>query len=366
MSNYSYIGYTPDVISISFFNPTFNPTVTLAADFDAATDRRIFNVKDQPSPPDLVNGDPDNGTDFNGDRLNDEGGDDLTQFGDVTDIDGNPVPGLTPGGNIYLETSYILTGPSGDTVTLFEVEVNGVLAGYIVSEPLVPGVDYSFGFGDIVNITPDNAPDTTDPDALEDVPCFVQGTMIRTPKGDRRVETLTTGDEVLTADGHVETIRWVGARHVNVWRADKRHLMPVRIAKGALGNGAPTKDLFVSPNHRMLVSSPMSQLLFEDAGVLIPAKFLLTLPGVDVVAEALSVTYYHFIFDQHEVVISNGTPSESLFPGDVAMGAMENASRSELLEIFPELFDRTQGSYGPTAARVLRKHEAQLLVAQYH
>ena len=364
MASYSFVGYQPSVIS-GFFTGFFPPQgeLTLDAGFDPETDRRIFNVVDDPGPPPLVGGEPDNGTDFNGDNDNNEVGNDLTQQGTVTDTDGNPIAGLTPGGNIYLEDRFTLTAPDGSTIDLYRVEVDGVPAGFITSEPLVPGLTYDFVQ---TNVTPTDAPDTTDPDALADVPCFVQGTLIRTPQGDRAVETLTIGDEVLTADGHVETIRWIGARHVNVWRTDKRHLIPIRISKGALGKGVPAKDLFVSPNHRMLITSPMSQLLFEDAGVLVPAKFLLDLPGVEVLAEALSVTYYHFIFDQHEVVISNGAPSESLFPGDVAMGAMESDSRSELMELFPELFDQAQGSYGPTAARVLRKHEAQLLVVQYH
>ncbi|WP_170557985.1 Hint domain-containing protein [Ruegeria atlantica] len=359
MANYSYIGYSPDVISVTVFG--FG-TVTLSPTYDPSTDRRVFNVEDEPGPPPLINGDPDNGTDFNGDRFNNEIGDDLTQQGLVTDLDGNPISGLTENGNIYLEESYALADPDGGTITVYRVEVDGVLAGYITSEPLVPGVAYD---STPSNVTPDNAPDTTDPDAIVDVPCFVQGTLIGTPSGEKAVEMLEVGDLVLTAEGQAKEIKWIGSRSVDVSRADKCYLKPVRIAKGALGQGLPASDLFVSPNHRILVSAAGLELLFEDADVLVPAKFLLDLPGVEVVSDSCRVVYYHFIFDKHEIVVSNGAYTESLFPGDIALKGMAHEAQLELAEIFPDIFESLPWGYGPTAAKVLRKHEAAMVISQY-
>ncbi|MDX1743221.1 MAG: Hint domain-containing protein, partial [Ruegeria sp.] len=101
------------------------------------------------------------------------------------------------------------------------------------------------------------------------------------------------------------------------------------------------------------------------AEVLVPAKFLLGLEGVDVVTDAQRVSYYHFIFDEHEIVISNGAQTESLFPGDIALSGMGHEGRVELLELFPDLSDVSRPEYGPTAAKVLCKHEAKLLVSRY-
>ncbi|MCA0928620.1 Hint domain-containing protein [Ruegeria profundi] len=359
MATYSYIGYAPDIV---LGVGSFQEILMLDASFDPGEDRRVFNVEDEAGPGPLANGDPDNGTDFNGDSILFNMGNDETQQGTVTDIDGNNIPGLTPGGNIYLGATYELTTPEGGTINFYSVEVDGVIAGYVTSEPLVPGVAYPYVTSDV---GPNNAPDTTDPTALVDVPCFVQGTLIQTPKGETAVEDLKVGDLVVTADGQAKEIRWIGSRIVDVSRADALHLRPIRIAKGALAEGVPSSDLFVSPNHRILMPAADMQLLFEEAEVLVPAKFLLGLHGVDVVADAQRVSYYHFIFDEHEIVMSNGAQTESLFPGDIALSGMEHQSRLELLELFPDLSDVSRPEYGPTAAKVLCKHEAKLLVSRY-
>ncbi|MCB1339585.1 MAG: Hint domain-containing protein, partial [Pseudooceanicola sp.] len=145
------------------------------------------------------------------------------------------------------------------------------------------------------------------------VPCFTPGTMIATPKGERAVETLAVGDRIITRDNGIQSIRWIGTRTLKGAEL-AAHLMPVRIARGALGNGLPERDMLVSPNHRVLVASDKTALYFEESEVLVAAKHLTGLDGVDVVA-AEDVTYIHFMFDQHEVVLSNGSWTESFQPG---------------------------------------------------
>ncbi|SHE73896.1 Hint domain-containing protein [Ruegeria intermedia] len=193
MANYSYIGYAPGVITVNFSGPD---TVTLDSGYDPATDRRIFDVTDADGGNILPwwNPTPDTGTVFNGDRYNDENGDDATQTGVVTNLDGSVT---YDSGAIYLEESYALAKPGGGTINMYRVEVEGNLVGYITSEPLVPGTTYSMT---VSKVTPGNAPDTTDPSALVDVPCFTAGTLIETPDGAKAIEDLARGDLVLTLD----------------------------------------------------------------------------------------------------------------------------------------------------------------------
>ncbi|MCB4454339.1 Hint domain-containing protein [Leisingera sp. McT4-56] len=194
------------------------------------------------------------------------------------------------------------------------------------------------------------------------IPCFTPGTLIATPLGERRVEDLQAGDRVITRDNGIQEIRWVGIRTLE--GADMKglaHLQPVLIRQGALGNGLPERDMMVSPNHRVLVANDKTALYFEDREVLVAAKHLTGLAGVDVV-ELASVTYIHFMFDQHEVVLSDGAWTESFQPGDQSLRGLDNAQRNELFELFPELKSQ-KGREGYTAARrSLRKHEAHLLV----
>ena len=86
------------------------------------------------------------------------------------------------------------------------------------------------------------------PSGSEALICFARGTMIRTPEGERRIEHLRQGDLVVTLDSGIQPIRWIGSRTVRASGAQA----PVRFARGTIGND---RDLLVSPQHRMLLSS---------------------------------------------------------------------------------------------------------------
>lgn len=332
MANYSYIGYTPGVITVNTIGPD---TVTLDVNFDPDTDRRLFSVTDAAGGF-IQNGGgppiPDTGDVFNGDRFDNEDGDDLTQTGTITTLDGSTT---FLSGPIYLEESYVLSKPGGGTFTVYRVEVDGVLGGYITSEPLVPGTTYSMN---IVNVTPTNAPDTTDPAAIIDVPCFTAGTLIMTPEGPMPIEDLKVGDMVVTADNGPQHIRWIGTRNLSHEELVKKpKLLPILIKAGALGCDLPKRDLLVSPQHRMLVRSRIAVRMFDAEEILVPARILTASPGISVAKDTLSVTYYHLLFDRHEIVFAEGAPSESLFVGAQALSSVPPEARAEIFDLFPEL-----------------------------
>ncbi|MBV2360821.1 tandem-95 repeat protein, partial [Thalassococcus sp. CAU 1522] len=195
----------------------------------------------------------------------------------------------------------------------------------------------------------------------EIVPCFTPGTLIATPQGERLVDDLREGDKVITRDNGIQEIRWVGRKdltgHV---LARKPHMKPILIQKGSLGHNLPEHDMLVSPNHRMLVANDKTALYFEEREVLVAAKHLTGLPGVDEV-RTLGVSYIHFMFDQHEVVLGNGAWTESFQPGDYSLNGIGNAQRQEILELFPELENADGIKAYSSARRSLKRHEAQLL-----
>ncbi|QYX58566.1 Hint domain-containing protein [Roseovarius sp. SCSIO 43702] len=193
------------------------------------------------------------------------------------------------------------------------------------------------------------------------IPCFTPGTLIATPKGERKVEDLEIGDRVITRDNGLQEIRWVGRRDLKgAELLQAPQLRPVLIRAGALGRGLPETDLLVSPNHRVLINNEKSALYFEDREVLVAAKHLTGLEGVDPV-DTDEVSYIHFMFDQHEVVLSNGAWTESFQPGEQTLGDMDDASREEIYTLFPELRHAEGVNAYQAARRSLRKHEAQLL-----
>lgn len=180
---------------------------------------------------------------------------------------------------------------------------------------------------------------------FEVVPCFVRGTDILTSKGERRVEKLSAGDMILTADHGMQKIRWIGSRRV----AAKGNMAPIRIRAGALEND---RDLWVSPQHRMLVSGPKAELLYGEAEVLVPAKAMIDDSRITAV-EGGSVEYFHILLDRHEIIFANGTPAESLYLGQQALKGLAPTDREEVLTLFPELQARLDLGERPESARPL-------------
>ncbi len=193
------------------------------------------------------------------------------------------------------------------------------------------------------------------------IPCFTPGTLIATPRGEVPVETLKEGDRIITRDNGIQEIRWMGSKGLTGRELlQKEHLKPVLIQKGSLGYGLPERDMLVSPNHRVLVNNDKTALYFEEREVLVAAKHLTGLAGVSRV-DTMKTTYIHFMFDQHEVILSDGSWTESFQPGHQTLDGLGNAQRQEILELFPELAtDQGREDYH-AARRTLKRHEAKLL-----
>ena len=91
--------------------------------------------------------------------------------------------------------------------------------------------------------------------------------------------------------------------------------------------------------------------------MLIPAKKLLALPGIDIDLEADGVEYFHMLFDTHQMVWSNGAVTESLFTGPEALKAVSPEVREEIVSLFPEIM---QPDFVPTPARIIPAKGRQL------
>lgn len=175
---------------------------------------------------------------------------------------------------------------------------------------------------------------------LTNLACFVKGTLIETDTGPRRIETIRPGDLVRTKDNGFKPVSWVGGQTKRIARGtDDDRFYPVRIRAGALGGGLPERDLHVSQQHRILLRSPIVQRMFGTDEILVAAKKLTEIEGIDILRDCDEVTYAHLLFDQHEIVYSNGAETESLFTGPEALRAVGEEARREILDLFPALAD---------------------------
>ncbi|WP_373634803.1 Hint domain-containing protein [Yoonia sp. SS1-5] len=181
--------------------------------------------------------------------------------------------------------------------------------------------------------------------AFEDglIPCLTAGTRIQTPSGPRLIDDLQAGDSItLHGEPGTKDILRIFRRDLDL--ADLRrhpHFRPVRIKAGALNGTLPQRDLLVSRQHRMLVSSKIAKRMFGRFEVLIPAIKLVGLPGIFVDETVRSVTYYHLLCDAHVVIYAEGAPTESLYTGKQALKALLPEIQTEILSIFPEIADET-------------------------
>ncbi len=272
------------------------------------------------------------------DRM-DEGGDVDFSFGSVTE-----------------GSEYILFGSfDDDTGTFaFEIDRDAIIASgetEVIIEFTITGTGTGLFPG----------PGDTDTVRITVLVCFARGTMIATSTGEVPVETLKVGDFARTDDGRLEAIRWIGNRSIysKELNADPS-LRPVRIAAGALGENLPKGDLLVSQQHRIKLQNSKVELLFGTHSVLVPAKSLVNGSNITIESDKTEIEYFHIAFDEHEVIQTNGLPTESFHPGPTYLRSANAAAAEELFKIFPSL-KNDFGSFGPSCLPSLKVWEASFL-----
>lgn len=254
-----------------------------------------------------------------------------------------------------------VTGPLGEnfgTINMVRT-LFGVGDKLLFSEDLIDGATYSIiaydGNGELAYA--DIATQTA-------IPCLTSSTQIETDRGRVLAGKLKAGDYVRTADNGYKPVRLVLSTMVSPADLNKNHkLHPVRIIAGALGGGLPERDLLVSPQHRVLVSSRISERMTGQRETLVSANKLTELPGVFVDDDVCEVEYIHILFDQHEVIYAEGAPLESLYCGPEALKAVSPSARAEILTLFPELNVR---GFLPTPVRsILTGRQQKRLIARH-
>ncbi|WP_051927608.1 Hint domain-containing protein [Ruegeria halocynthiae] len=267
---------------------------------------------------------------------------------------------ITDGGGIVangtpVESESIITvraldsngNPTGPEIDIYVFSQNGVTQdvwGYGTSQELTPGTSY-------VKIRGSNAGSSAYTDY---VTCFGPDTLIETADGNIAVQNLERGQLVWTRDGGLQPIVWIGTTQAS----GKGAFAPVVIEAGVIGN---TQELIVSQLHRVLISSPATDMLFGSPEVFVAAKHLCGLPGVSI-RETDSIAYTHFMFDRHHIVRSNGALTESFYFSDTAARALPSPQRAEIVALFPSLEDASD-AFTHTAATTIGAREATVLRA---
>lgn len=243
---------------------------------------------------------------------------------------------------------------AGDTVTLTtgqEITLNDDGTLTVVTDGDLETVYF--------NYTADNGQGNSDTGLVEinqTVPCFLRGTMIRVPGGEIAVEDLRPGMEVLTYDNGPQTLQWIGSRRTDCTPGTA----PIRFAAGSFGN---TRDLYVSPQHRMVVSGALAELLFGENEVLVKAKDLVNDKTIRPALDLAQAEYFHLLFGSHQILWANGALSESYQPGPETAEGFDAETQAEIRELFPDLCAKTGRGCGAAARLSLRSFEARVIAA---
>ncbi len=275
----------------------------------------------------------------------------------ITDFNAGNTGGLWDGdgtNNDFID----LSGYYDNLAVLYADQADdGILNQSNTLDSLGNAVDYSgntqFGAGEGIVFQGANADGTSFSFGNTGVVCFTSGTAIRTPRGDVLIDDLKTGDLVTTMDNGPQRIKWIGTTFVGPEKlAACPNMRPIHIKRGVLG---ATRDLLVSPQHGMLIGGTHLARATHLAN---------TTKGVRVAHGRKSVTYVHLMFETHQIIFAENAPSESFYPGPMALRMMDSQARRDVVSLYPALacardLDMVAAVYGPTARKFAQKRDVQ-------
>ena len=181
--------------------------------------------------------------------------------------------------------------------------------------------------------------------------CYLRGTRIMTTAGEAAVEDLRPGDMLITRFGPVRPVKWIGRQSFNGHFLGHKYA-PVCFHAGSIAPGVPARDLYVSPDHSMVID-----------GRLVLARLLVTGATITQQATAATVDYFHVDLGAHDCIIAEGAWSESYAAQD-NRAAFHNAG--EFDGLFPDEQAQFQGfclpqvrAAGPELDAILAKLTGQ-------
>ena len=142
------------------------------------------------------------------------------------------------------------------------------------------------------------------------VRCFLRGTTIRTADGDKKIEDLAIGDLLPTVFGGIRPIQWIGRypfKKSDPTQAWVKDVLPVRVARSALGPNLPHADLFLTKAHALLIDDvlvPVCNLINDTTIALYDARALDKLE------------FFHIKLETHDVIYAEGAPCDTLLDVD--------------------------------------------------
>ncbi len=153
--------------------------------------------------------------------------------------------------------------------------------------------------------------------------CFASDTAVSTARGEVPAGKIRLGDMVETLDHGFQPVIWIGKRRVRIEPGCETSA-PIVVQPNALNGSQLTRNVILSPQHRLLLRTSEGDEKFA------PAKSFLNLPGVRRMRGRKQVEYVSLLCPRHEILNVSGLAAESFLPGPQALRLL---GRDEILQL---------------------------------
>lgn len=161
-------------------------------------------------------------------------------------------------------------------------------------------------------------------------------TLIETTNGPTAIQRIRRGDKVRMAGGDLATVAFALVRHSALADTQNSAFAAITIEKDAFGAGRPARDICVTADHMICLTSDSAETLFGSASYLVRAGDLIDMPGVSA-RRAGSACWVELVFEEHAMFDLGGLCVESFITDAASLAARAPAERDALYEAEPRL-----------------------------
>ncbi len=184
----------------------------------------------------------------------------------------------------------------------------------------------------------------------EFVLCFAKDTLITTSNGSVPIQELKLGDSVLCADNTYAPVKFILQRAYKFPFYTSKNTNYICIRQHAFAENSPNRDLYVSPEHALLVDG-----VFTQAHALINGSSIFQVRSMP-----NDFTYYHLELENHALIYAENVLAET-YIDNVARATFDNYA--EYLALYPEAIVMQELTYprAKSARQLPRKLKQKLL-----
>lgn len=175
---------------------------------------------------------------------------------------------------------------------------------------------------------------------------FGRGTLLQGPDGSVAIEDIQPGDRLVTAQGDVSTVNWIGSATFSP--ADLGSTMPLtRVMADSFGVGRPDSFLTLGSAARILKTPAHLRAGISKTPLMTQARDFIDGTNVIEVTPPTPLRLFHLGLERHGAVIASGLEVEAFHPGLHPTRNLSHTLRIVYMAMFPHIHHLSD--FGPMA-----------------